>query len=128
MPLSFSTQKVVEVQEWDRLVSETYGKVYNFQQQNGCRDRGVVHLTVPDRSCDFENDSVPEKINGTEMGVSFESWKDRDPKEPVGERQEQWEIDLFWQRNFYPDIQTVANDLYEKGQLERGTYVINIDW
>lgn len=27
-----------EVDEWDNLVSSTYGRVYNFQQQNGCKD------------------------------------------------------------------------------------------
>lgn len=36
-----------EVDEWDNLVSSTYGRVYNFQQQNGCKDRGIYYFTVP---------------------------------------------------------------------------------
>jgi hypothetical protein len=35
---------------------------------------------------------------------------------------------MFWERNFYPDTYTVANDLYDKGLIEAGDYIINIDW
>lgn len=35
---------------------------------------------------------------------------------------------MWWVRNFYPDVNMVANDLYEKGLLEAGEYLINIDW
>ena len=34
----------------------------------------------------------------------------------------------IWERNFYPNIQAVANDLYKKGLLETGDYWIDIDW
>ena len=33
--------KMVEVSDWDKLVEETYGKIYSFQQQDGCKARGV---------------------------------------------------------------------------------------
>jgi hypothetical protein len=35
---------------------------------------------------------------------------------------------MWWERNFYPDIQIVANDLHSKDLLEAGTYIIEIDW
>lgn len=128
MSLPFSMRKLVEVQDWDSLVSKTYGKPYNFQQQEGCKLRGVHHLTIPGEAYDFENDLVPEVINGAEMGVNFDAWKRRDPTAPVGDRTDQWAIDLFWSRNFYPDVQTLANDLHARGEVEAGDYIINIDW
>ena len=42
--------------------------------------------------------------------------------------QDSWLIDLWWKRNFYPDIEMVANDLHAKGLLEAGEYAIDIDW
>ncbi len=42
--------------------------------------------------------------------------------------EDDWEINLFCERNFYPDLHTIANDLYERGLIEAGEYVINIDW
>lgn len=131
--LKIQTKKVIEVSDWDDLVQKTYNRLYSFQQQYGCQSRGNYHLTVPDEANDFENDSIPEIVNGPEEGVSFRAWLQRDPKQKLeseekGVREEQWGIDLWWDRNFYPDIQTVANDLHEKGLIDAGDYVINIDW
>lgn len=119
-------------QELDDLVEKTYGRCYTFQQQDGCKNRGYEAFIVPN-SCDFEvhdyeNDSVPDIINGREMGVSFEAWKARDPKEWKGDPEDERFIDLFWARNFYPAPQVLLNDLHEKGLLEAGEYVIVIDW
>jgi hypothetical protein len=68
----------------------------------------------------------------------------RDPKEPLnpskeelkecnyywGESEEdemKWKqdishINMFWERNFYPNVQMVANDLHKKGLIEAGEY------
>lgn len=128
------TETHIDCDEWDKLVEKTYGKPYRFQQQEGCQGRGTRSFTVPDEACDDEmNDSIPEEVNGEQMGVKFAVWLARNPKQPVGSeddkcRAEQWNIDLFWQRNFYPDFQTVANDLHAKGLLPAGEYTIVIDW
>jgi peptidoglycan hydrolase-like protein with peptidoglycan-binding domain len=123
-------KQVISVQDWDDLVEKTYGKVYSFQQQEGCKPRGTFELTVPpDHVEDYENDTVPEVINGDEMGVSFAAWLARDPKEWNGGRLEDASyLDLFWMRNFYPDVEMVATDLYNKGLLPAGEYLIDIDW
>ena len=126
--LKTRTEKLVDVQEWDKLVKETYGRPYSFQQQDECRFRGVVPLTVPAEANDFPNDTLPEVVNGGEMGVSFAAWLARDPKQPGGTRDTDWAITLWRHRNFYADIQMVANDLHAKGLLEAGDYLINIDW
>lgn len=122
------TEKLIDVQDWDNLVSETYGRVYSFQQQDGCKERQLVHITIPEECCDFENDTVPEIVNGDEMGVSFKAWLARDPKTPLPDRNDTFGLTLWWERNFYPDVQMVANDLYERGLIEAGDYLINIDW
>ncbi len=126
--IKFTEQKVIRVSDWDNLVEETYGKPYNFQQQEDCQPRGVRHLYVPSGEDDYENDTVPEVINGDEMGVSFKAWLARDPKEWNGEGQDRTFLNLFWERNFYPSLYAVANDLHEKGLLPAGEYIINIDW
>jgi len=120
--------KMIEVSDWDNLVSETYGKIYSFQQQDGCQERGTFHLTVPsDYTEDDEmNDSIPEEVNGDEMGVKFDVWLEKDSK--LHNFGSDWENELFWERNFYPDINTVVNDLHKKGLIEAGSYIINIDW
>lgn len=128
--LKYTNEKIVDVDDWDELVSTTYGKVYSFQQQEGCKDRGIFTLDVPSKDTyDAEmNETIEELVNSEEMGVKFQQWLARDPKQAIGEETEQWMIDLWWERNFYPDIHTIANDLHSKGLLEAGKYIINIDW
>ena len=124
--------KIVEVRDWDKLVSETYGKPYSFQQQDDCKDRGMEHITVPEHENDYKNDTIIEKVNGPEMGISFQSWLDRDPKTKMKDEPDRensvWELELFWERNFYPNVSMVVNDLYKRGLLEAGEFSINIDW
>lgn len=43
-------------------------------------------------------------------------------------KQDESNIELFWKRNFYPCLQSVANDLHKKGLVESGEYLIEIDW
>lgn len=62
------------------------------------------------------------------MGVSLAAWLARDPKTKIKDQKYDFELELWWQRNFYPDIQMIANDLYEKGLLEAGEYAIDVDW
>lgn len=126
--IKIQTKQVIDVQDWDDLVEQTYGRPYAFQQQDGCKQRGVHDITIPSGPYDFENDSVPEKVNGDEMGVSFAAWLKRDPKQFLPNEDTGYTIDLFWYRNFYPDIQMIANDLHAKGLIPAGEYVINIDW
>lgn len=124
-------EKVIDVSDWDNLVQETYNRPYNFQQQDGCKGRQRVRITIPDEDYDFENDAVPEVVNGEEMGVSFKAWLERDPNQKLN-TDDEWDrehgLRLFWKRNFYPDVQMVANDLHSKGLIEAGDYVIDIDW
>lgn len=128
MKLKTKTVTVIDVGDWDELVSATYGRPYTLQQQDDCYERGNVELTVPYTADDFENDTVPEVVNNPEMGVSFAAWLARDPEQKLPDEQYEWQRSLWWDRNFYPNLQMVANDLHAKGLLDAGKYEIEIDW
>jgi len=129
--MKIRTEKVIDEDEWSEFVSKTYGRPYHFQQQDGCRNRGVIGLTVPD-NYDWESeaeDDIPEDSDDEyPNAVKFEKWLERDPKQPLKGQEYDWELSMWWQRQFYPHIETVANDLHKKGLLEAGDYLINIDW
>lgn len=142
--------KMIDVGDWDDLVSDTYGRTYSFQQQDGCKDRGFEYITIPSEYSDeYMNDKIPEIINDSyNRGVKFDVWLNRDPEAPLnpsdkelkscnyyygGDKRKEWcedksHIGLFWERNFYPNVQAVANDLHAKGLIEAGEYAIEIDW
>lgn len=125
----YRLEKVIDDGDWDDLVRDTYGKPYRFQQQDGCKERQRVRITIPDEEVyDYLNDTVPEEVNHFEMGVSFKAWLERSPEKPLEGASHPHSLSMWWERNFYPDVQMVANDLYEKGLIEAGEYVIDIDW
>jgi hypothetical protein len=35
---------------------------------------------------------------------------------------------MWWERNFYPVIEMVGNDLHRKGLIKAGEYTIDVDW
>lgn len=115
--------------EFDTLVVETYGKPYKFQQQDGCKDRGVEEFTVPvEEPYDYDDQ---DDVGGggtlfSEYGVPFQTWLARDVTDLFSGNNTTNE--LIWHREFYPSVEMVLNDLHEKGILEAGEYVISIDW
>lgn len=115
-----------EVDEWDDLVTSTYGRIYNFQQQDGCKDRGIYKFAVPIADVeDYKSEEIPEEINRDVMGISFKTWLERDPNTP--NFLEGYKHELFWARNFYPNVTMIIKDLENKGILKEGEYIINID-
>lgn len=129
--VKYKIVKEISLQDWNDFVSKTYGRPYNFQQQDGCKPIGVETIeTNSDWDCDYENDNVPEIVNGEEMGVSFKAWLERDPEQKLTDPncQEPYCLRLWWYRNFYPHANIIAEDLCKKGLLEPGEYSIKIDW
>lgn len=128
--IKIRTKNIIDVEDWDDLVVKTYGRPYVFQQQDDCKPRQTVDITIPAAAYDYKNDSVPDEVNGEKMGVSFAAWIARDPKEWNGDSNDNSEssIEMFWERNFYPDVQMVANDLHARGLIPTGEYGIEIDW
>lgn len=132
--LNIKSVQVIDCNDWDRLVKETYGRPYSFQQQDDCKERGVYGIGVPAPTDDyyerFDNDTVPEKVNGAKMGVSLKAWLARDPKQKFeGEAdQSDFSLELWWERNFYPHVEELARDMCAKGLIETGNYSIDVDW
>ena len=128
--MKIKTEQVIECSDWDKLVMDTYKRPYCFQQQDDCKDRGREEISVPEEPYDYERDSVPERANDSLMGVSFKAWLKRDPKQILSynDIQVSYGISIWWERNFYPHISMIINDLHEKGLLEAGEYSIKIDW
>lgn len=130
--IKFDTKKIISASDFDKLVQETYGRPYSFQQQDGCKERGNYPISVPcTNPYDYENDTVPEVINHEEMGVSFKVWLERDPTQKLSTATD-WNKDyglvMWYERNFYPSEEMIVNDLYEKGLLDAGQYEIKVDW
>lgn len=127
----FKQVQMIDVNDFNDLVQKVYSRPYNFQQQDGCKERGIVQVAVPvEGPWDYENDTIPEEVNGEEMGVSFKVWLARDPKQKLNSDSlnRPHGLGLFWDRNFYPCIDMLLNDLHNKGHIPAGDYVINIDW
>lgn len=116
--------------DWDRLVMDVYKRPYKFQQQYGCQGRGLFELTVPidETYGDEIHNKIPEIVNHEIMCVTLEAWLERDPTQRLKNDDSLHSLELWWERNFFPDIYTIANDLYEKGFIEAGNYTIKIDW
>ena len=123
-----NTISTIECSELDRIVRKTYGRPYCFQQQEGCQGRGTHSVYVPTDGQDFPNDTIPEIVNGEEMGVSFKAWLERDPGQSLAGNQASWAKGLWWSRNFYPSLDMVLDDLHKKGLIDAGEYTIEIDW
>lgn len=134
--LKTNTLTTIELTEWDGFVEEVYGRPYAFQQQNGCRNRGVFNFTISSKPSDptnyaphdFENDTVPEVVNHRERGVSFKAWLARDPKQPLHNQKYDYELEMWWYRNFYPSIDMIIDDIKRRNLLDPGNYTIIIDW
>lgn len=128
------TVNLVSDSDFDALVEETYGRPYVFQQQDCCKPRGTYTFSVPIGEygpADYENTTVEEKVNSREMGVSFAAWLARDPKQKLNS-EDKWDrehgLRMWWERNFYPHVDAVVDDLHKKGLIPAGDYVIEIDW
>lgn len=131
MNLKIKNIKVISCQDWDKLVTETYKRPYSFQQQDGCKERQHVNIIVPVNDPeDYENNTVPEIVNNSKRGVSFKAWLERDPNQKLEDlgSQQGWSLGLWWDRNFYPHVDMIINDLHKKGLLNEGEYLIDIDW
>ena len=131
MPLKTKQITVVEMCDWDNFVVETYGRPYKIQQQEGCREREMLVISVP---CAFEEEErymhndIPDTGYSEYFGVKFNEWLKRVPAKETKNVRINQDRRIFWHRHFYPNLNTLANALYLEGLIEAGTYYINIDW
>jgi hypothetical protein len=152
MKLKATHLVVIDDNDWDELITQVYSKPYCLQQQGKCRSRGFIEFTPFNEWNDDElnaHKSIPEVLNGGETGIAFDVWLSRDPKEPLNPTKLEFNTAIypykdismddyckdsknitdFWVGSFYPCLQSLADDLCNKGILEKGVkYAIKIDW
>lgn len=108
--------------EWDDLVTSTYNKPYSFLRQEGYRDRGIYPFCVPIEYIEDYEDHEYDGIEDDLMGVSFKSWLNADLSNLSFQEKR------FCETKFFPNVSMIIEDLYKKGILKEGEYIINIDW
>ena len=110
--LKYNLIRQVSDTDFDNLVMETYGKSYAIQQQEGCRDRGVIYISVPplyDINVNEYPDTIEQAIDEDMYGVRWEDWLAVNPNdERLGE--EDWEREMALQRNVYPPMHDLINE------------------
>lgn len=113
---------LISENDFSKLAVDTYGRPYQLQQQGDCLGQDtIIRLTVPE-----------EPMGWT--GPTLEEWRERPLNlQPEEYTRGDWEEhtylrDMWWEREFYPDVQVVANDFHARGLLPEGDYVIHIWW
>jgi hypothetical protein len=114
--------KLIDETEFSQLVREAYGRPYRLQQQDHCMGQNEIELiTIPDEGIDIDD---PQR---------FEEWRDAEAPESrgvdqFGDMRWDWEVELHWEREFYPPLQELVNDMYERSLLPQGDYAIRAYW
>ncbi|TDP29888.1 hypothetical protein [Nocardia ignorata] len=123
--LTGRTVTLIHESEFSKLVTETYGRPYRFQQQDGCRwGQDTVYLfDVPHPEGGWE--SIEEFRGCYAEGVpTVEEWANT----PIGDYEHSWQTELHWRREFYPPFEAVIDDLHARGLIDAGSYGLHIWW
>lgn len=102
---------------FSKYVSELYGRPYQLQQQGDMlAQESSVALIVPEPEDWNENPSLAEWLAATppeEQGLGL--------SELLNE-------EMRWERQYYPSLEAVGNDLHARGLLDVGYYIIHVSW
>lgn len=123
---AFKETSTIYVEDWDNIVKGYYGKIYNFQQQDGCKARGYYEVSYSDDD-EYNNTKLPVQVNGDKMGINFNVWVGKDFENKFFKSDHSAER-LFWERNYYPFIGCVIKDLYDNGIIDHKVFLIEVDW
>lgn len=104
---------------FSKLVSEVYGRPYNFQQQGDMMGQESLKLfTVPTKY-----------VEDHWQAVSMKQWLEATPPGPASAPGiENFREQLRWRREFYPRLEEVVNDLHQRGLIDAGEYALHIWW
>lgn len=121
--LKYANVRYVDHLNFNDLVKDTYNKIYSLQQTYGGWDRQSFNFTATKNGKFAEG--LPTKINEDDWGegIDFKTWLNTPCPKNCSFSEE-----LFWERNFHPYFDDLVLDLCQKGLIEEGDYVMNIDW
>lgn len=110
--------------DFSKLVSETYGRPYRLQQGSSSPEymMGQEEVRIVD---------VPTSAQRTDEDDerTFEEWRDADATKP--EALKDWEWNILWERaehHKWAPLEPLVNDLFARGLLVKGRYVIRAWW
>lgn len=107
--------------EFSDLVRKIYGRPYQFQQQGDMMGQDTIYRF-----------SVPATPLGDHwQAVPFQQWLDADPPTPAtdgGFDRDRFSEELRWDREFYPEVEDVINDLHRRGLIDEGEYAMHVWW
>lgn len=119
MSIRVQDVKLIHESELSKRVAEMFERPYQLQQQGDMLGQDSVVIADVPAEPEFDLD-LP----------SFLEWSTRDVNlEPPGESWHYpWQRELWWHREFYPDLQEVLNELHRLGELPEGKYAIHVWW
>lgn len=111
---------VIHELEFSELVREVYGRPYQFQQQEFMGQKTYYEFSVPAHPLGDHYKAVP-----------FQEWLEATPPGPA--EPGKFDSELFteglrWEREFYPEMEEIVNDLHQKGLIDPGEYALHIWW
>lgn len=103
---------------WNNFVRKVYGVPYDISVQE---IEDSFEFTVPIRGAeDYQNESYDDIRKKGENGVKFGVWAST---KPVGVEKDSAEMQN-WEMEFYPCFDMLVNDLFTRGLLPMGNYVM----
>lgn len=128
MKLEYQNLRVIENYKWSEFISSVYNLPYNYQQQNECQNTNF-EFNIPNdlEEEDLGSDSIPYEVNGKDECVKFDVWVNSKLEDISKNFEYESDAVIFYNRNFYPSIFQILNDLYNRGLIEEGDYLIRID-
>lgn len=117
--VSIQDVRLIEEREFSALVTRVYGRPYRLQQNMMLGQDTIYPLTVPE----------PEPVDESHE-PSFAEWASQDPDLDADGHpwRHAWEKEIWWEREFYPPFSALVNDLYERGHLPMGTFMLHVWW
>ena len=113
----------VEDADWNEYVKNIYSLEYKLQQQGGCYSNGTkIKVTIP---CDFDEKFMAPDLDQQgegiyeDYGVKLDTW--------LNARHDDYRKRVFHEK-FYPNLYSLMMHMYDDGNLEEGTYIININF
>lgn len=111
MDLKSETVKLIWESDFSKLVSETYGRPYQFQQQGDMMGQDTIYkFSIPDATWH----PTPE-----DAAKDIQEWIN-DPRE--------FKYEFEAERECYPPIESVIVDLHERGIIDPGDYALHVWW
>lgn len=121
---------MIDEAEFSELVTRTYQRPYRLQQQLGCMPSGtLIEFATPTTAdATFYGD-----VESCQPAVTFNEWLMANPQAPAPGDDEYTSTkyanlhrELYWERDFYPPLKDVVNDLHTRGLLPAADYIIYI--